>query len=131
MASLDIRWRKDNSRLARRTRDNTVVYIAKAFAHQALFFAAVDQVASSLPPEVAEVIATLGTDWAGESAVFFKVITKENAIPRPQLLAFTQQVSGAIVRQLSPLEEWGVLPYFRFLTQSEYSRVKEKEPAWA
>jgi len=107
------------------------VYIAKAFAHQAQFLAAVDRVASSLPPEVAEVISTLGTDWDGESAVFFKVILKDDAIPRPHLLAFTKQVSGAIVRQVSPLEEWDVLPYFRFLTQAEYSRVKEKEPAWA
>jgi hypothetical protein len=107
------------------------VYIARALTHQAQFFAAVDQVASSLQPEVAEVIAQLGTDWDGESAVFFKVIRKDDAIPRPQLLAFTKQVSRTIVQQLSPLEEWGVLPYFRHLTQTEYARVKEREPAWA
>ena len=107
------------------------MYIAKAFAHQTQFLAIVDQVASSLLPEVAEVISTLGTDWDGESAVFFKVILKDNAIPRSELLAFTNQVSWTIIQQVSPLEEWGVLPYFRFLTQAEYARVKEIEPAWA
>jgi hypothetical protein len=107
------------------------VYIANAFAHQAQFLAAVDQVARSLPPEVAEVIATLGTDWDGESAVFFKIILKDNAIPRSELLAFTKDVSWTIIQQVSPLEDWGVLPYFRFLTQTEYARVKEVEPAWA
>ncbi len=107
------------------------MYIAKAFAHQSQFHAAVDQAASSLPPEVAEVIATLGTDWDGESAVFFNVILKDNAIARSELLAFTKQVSWTIIQQVSPLEEWGVLPYFRFLTQTEYARVRETEPAWA
>ena len=107
------------------------MYIAKAFTHQAQFFALIDPIASSLPIEIAEVIATLGTDWDGESAVFFKVILKDNAIPRPQLLAFTKQISRAIVQKVSPIEEWGVLPYFRFLTQTEYSRVKQTEPAWA
>jgi len=107
------------------------VYIARALTHQSEFFAAVDQVTSALPSEVAEVFTALGTDWDGESAVFFKVILKDNAIPRPELLAFTRQVSRAIVQQVGPLEEWGVLPHFRFLTQTEYAPVKEVEPAWA
>lgn len=107
------------------------MYIAKALTHQAQFLAAVDEVTRSLPAEVADVITTLGTDWDGEPAVFFKIILKDNAIPRPQLLAFTKQVSRAILQQVSPLGDWGVLPYFRWLTQTEYAHVKETEPAWA
>lgn len=107
------------------------MYIARALTHQSEFFAAVDQVVSSLPPEVADVITTLGTDWDGESAVFFKVILKDNAIPRSELLAFTQQISWTLIQEVSPLEDWGVSPYFRFLTQTEYAWVKEVEPAWA
>ncbi len=103
------------------------MYIAKAFANQAQFFAAIAQVA--LPPQVVNVAPVLGTDWNGESAVFLQVILADNAIPRPQLLSFTKQVSQAIVQQVRPLEEWGVLPYFNFLTQSEQARIKE--PSWA
>jgi hypothetical protein len=111
------------------TRDNEFVYIAKAFANQAEFFAAIDQVASALPPQVVSVTPRLGTDWEGEPAVFLEVILADNAVPRPELLSFTKQVRRAIVLQVRPLEEWGVLPHFRFLTQTERSRMRE--PAWA
>ena len=93
--------------------------IARAFAYQAQFFASVGQVA--FPPQVLSVTPTLGTDWNGESAVFFDVILADNSVPRPQLLAFTKRVSRAIVQEIRPLEEWGVLPYFNFLTESEHA----------
>ncbi len=108
-------------------RENREVYIPRGFAHQADFFGAIAQV--SLPPQVLGVTPTLGTDWNGESAVFFQVILADNSVPRTQLLALTKQISHAIIQQIRPLEEWGVLPYFNFLTQSEYAR--KKEPAWA
>jgi hypothetical protein len=103
------------------------VQIAKAFAHQAQFFAAIAHVA--LPPQVQSVTPTLGTDWNGESAVFFQVILADKSVPRPELLTFTKQISQTIIQQIRPLEEWGVLPYFDFLTESEYARMKE--PTWA
>jgi hypothetical protein len=106
--------------------DNEDVHIARAFAHQAHFFAAVAQV--QLPPHVLSVTPTLGTDWDGESAVFFEVVLGDS-VPRAQLLALTKQISQAIIQQTRPSEEWGVLPYFTFLTQSEYAR--KKEPTWA
>ena len=122
-------WQRNTLRrqLSVHPRYNGGVHIARAFAHQAQFFAAIAQVA--LPPQVLSVTPTLGTDWNGESAVFFQVILADNSVPRPQLLAFTKQISQAIIQQIRPLEEWGVLPYFNFLTQSEQARMKE--PAWA
>jgi hypothetical protein len=110
-------------------RDNGIVYIPKAFGHQAEFFAAIGQLASGFPPQVISVTPTLGADWNGESAVFLQVILADNAVPRPQLLSFTREISHAIVQQVRPLEDWGVLPYFNFLTQTEESRIKET--TWA
>jgi len=107
--------------------DNGRVYIPRALAHQSQFFAAVAQV--RFPPGVASVTPTLGTDWNGESAVFFQVVIDDHSVPRSELLALTKQISHTIVQQIRPLEEWGVLPYFSFLTQSENARVKE--PSWA
>jgi hypothetical protein len=97
------------------------------FAHQAEFVEVVAQVA--LPAHVLSVTPTLGTDWNGESAVFFQVVLEDNSVPRRELLAFTKEISHAIIQQIRPLEEWGVLPYFNFLTQSEHARMKE--PTWA
>jgi len=104
-----------------------VPFIAKAFANQTQFFTAIAQV--ELPPQVVSVTPALGTDGDGESAVFIEVILADDAVPRSQLLSFTRQVSRGIIWQVRPLEEWGVLPHFRFLTQTERSRMKE--PAWA
>ena len=108
-------------------RDNDFVYIAKAFAHQAQFLKAIEEVA--LPAQVVSVSSRLGTDWNEESAVFIEVVLADNAVPRSQLLSLTKQISHAIIQQVRPLEEWGVLPYFNFLTQSEQAKIKE--PAWA
>lgn len=103
------------------------MYIARAFAHQAQFFAAIAQVATL--PQVASVTPTLGTDWDGEPAVFFQVVLRDNSVPRSELLGLTKQISHNIIQQIRPLEEWGVLPYFDFLTESESARMKE--PSWA
>jgi hypothetical protein len=99
------------------------VYIARAFAQQQPFLKSIAQVAGELAPQVVSVTPTLGNDWAGEPAVYFQIIIADNAVPRQNLLAFTKDISHAIVHRIRPLEEWGVLPYFNFLTQSDASRM--------
>ncbi len=103
------------------------MYIAKAFAQQAQFFKAIARVA--LPRQVLSVTPILGKDWNGESAVFLQIVFADNAVPRDQLLAFTKEISQAIVLQVKPLEEWGVLPYFNFLTQSDAARMHQPASA--
>jgi len=97
------------------------MYLAKAFAQQSQFLAAVAQAASALQPHVVGVTPTLGDDWNGESAVFFEIVLADG-IPRAQLPPLARQISESIVQQVQPLEEWGVLPYFDFLTKSEQAR---------
>lgn len=104
------------------------MYIARAFAQQAQFFAAVANAAAGLPQPVLSITPSLGSDWNGESAVFFQIVLADGT-PRGQLLNLTRQISQSIVHQVQPLEEWGVLPYFNFRTQSEEARVRE--PVWA
>ena len=105
------------------------MYIAKAFAQQQPFLAAIARVANGLPQPVLSVTPTLGTDWNGEPAVYFQIIIADNAVPRPELLEFTKKISQAIVQHVRPVEEWGVLPYFNFLTQSDAARMPQ--PTWA
>ena len=116
-----------NHTTAFETRNNGVVNSARAFVQQAQFFGAVSRL--SLPPQVVSLTPSLGTDWNGNEAVFFQVVLADNAAPRNQLLAFTKQISGSIIAQLNPNEEWGVWPYFDFITQSEQARMKQ--PTWA
>ena len=107
------------------TRDNQIVYLPTAFAQPARFQAAVARAARSLDPQVVSIIPTLGNDWSGDPAVFFMVILSDSASRREQLLKISNQVSQAIVQQVRPLEEWGVLPYFNFRSQSEQAKLNQ------
>ncbi len=107
------------------SRDNRVMYVAKAFAQQPQFEAAVEGAAQGLAPDVVSIIPTLGNDWSGEPAVFFMVILADSASRREQLLHITKQVSHAIDQQVEPLEQWGVLPYFNFRSQSEQAKLNQ------
>jgi hypothetical protein len=106
-----------------KARDNGFVYLPRALAQQPLFQAAVARAAQRLAPDVVNIIPTLGNDWSGAPAVFFMVILDDAASRREQLLRATNQVSSFIVQQVQPLEQWGVLPYFDFRSQSEQARI--------
>ncbi len=101
------------------------MYLPRAFAQQPLFQAAVARAAQQLAPRVVDIIPTLGNDWSGEPAVFFMVILADAASHRDQLLRVTNQVSTFIVEQVQPLEQWGVLPYFNFRSQSEQASINQ------
>jgi len=105
------------------------VYIARGFAQQTPFLTAIAHFASGLPPEVISVTPALGNDWNGEPAIYFQIIVSD-AVPRSQLLDFTKGISQRIIQHIRPLEEWGVLPYFNFLTQSDAARMGH-QPTWA
>ncbi|MGA3079332.1 MAG: hypothetical protein ABSG56_37340 [Bryobacteraceae bacterium] len=101
------------------------MYLPRAFAQQPLFQAAVGRAALRLAPQVVDIIPTLGNDWRGEPAVFFMVILVDAASRRDQLLKVTNQASAFIAQHVQPLEEWGVLPYFNFRSQSEQARINQ------
>jgi hypothetical protein len=105
------------------------VYIAKAFAQQPQLDEAIDQVKQSLGSDVVRLRYTLGQDWTGESAIFFRIVLSDRASRRDQLWNSTSQIETAIVQHLQPLEQWGVLPYFNYRSQSEQATLQEE--AWA
>jgi len=49
----------------------------------------------------------------------------DSASRRDQLLSISNRVSNAIVQQVQPLEQWGVLPYFNFRSQSEQAKLNQ------
>jgi hypothetical protein len=99
------------------------VITARAFTHQAQFYEAVDRL--ELPSQVRNVSTALGTDWGGEPAVFFELVLADGTFSSAQAGEFTRKISHEIIRQIRPLEDWGVLPYFDFPTQSEHARMAE------
>ena len=117
------------SSLGYRTGDNIGVIIPRAFAQQDEFAAALEKVEQQLHPQVVYIRHSFGNDWTGEPAVFFRILLSDDASKREQLLNVTNQVRDAIVWQVEPLEQWGVLPYFNYRSQSEQAAMKEE--AWA
>lgn len=123
-------WKPESTEIApSKTRDNEVVYIARAFAQQPQLDEAIDQVRQMLGPDVVRLRYALGQDWSGESAIFFRVVLSDRASRRDQLWNSTSQIETAIVQHLQPLEQWGVLPYFNYRSQSEQAVLQEE--AWA
>jgi len=53
------------------------------------------------------------------------VILTDAASRRERLLDVSNEVSHAIDQQVQPLEQWGVLPYFNFRSQSEQAKLNQ------
>jgi hypothetical protein len=105
------------------------VIIPRAHAEQEQFAAAVAEVERQLHPQVVHIRHTLRNDSSGEPAVFFRVLLSDAASKRDGLLSVTNHIRDAIVWQVEPLEQWGVLPYFNYRSLSEQADMKEE--AWA
>ena len=105
------------------------MYIARAFAQRAQLDQAIRDLEPTLGPDVVRLKYTLGEDWSGDSAIFFKIVLSDQASRRDRLLNVTNQVKHTIEQRLEPLEQWGVLPYFSFRSQSEQAALQEE--AWA
>jgi len=105
------------------------VNIARAFAQQAQLDEAINALKPTLGPDVVRLRYTLGQDWSGESAIFFRIVLSDRASRRDQLRKATNQIESAIEECLQPLEQWGVLAYFSFRSQSEQAVLQEE--AWA
>jgi len=107
------------------------VYIPKASAQQAEFLVEVSRATRHLVgTDVVSVITTLGNDWSGEPAVFFTVILSDRA-SRHDLLSTTKRIQHDIIMDLQPLEQWGVLPYFDFRSQSEQAAIDQRHQSVA
>lgn len=53
------------------------------------------------------------------------VILADEASHRDQLLSVSNRVLQAIIQEVQPFEEWGVLPYFNFRSQSEQAKLDQ------
>jgi len=110
-------------------RDNEVVHMARAFAQQAQLDQAIAELNPALGPDVVRLRYTLGQDWTGDPAIFFRILLSDRASRRDQLYTVTTRIRDAVVQHLEPFEQWGVLPYFSYRSQAEQAVLEEE--AWA
>lgn len=85
----------------------------------------VDEVAHKLAPDVVRIRFTVAEDWSGHPAIYFRVILSDGSSHRDRLADVTGRVSGSLFDELG-LAELEHIPYFRFRSQSEQAKLKDK-----
>jgi hypothetical protein len=99
--------------------------LARGFVKQEELAKAIDEIRPELDPDIVQLTYALGEDWSGDPAIFFRIVLAD---PAGQRLAKggTLQFKLPIIYKLKLLEEWGLLPYFAFRTESENERSANK-----
>jgi hypothetical protein len=103
--------------------------VPKGVTNQAELAAAIAKLEQKLAPDVVRIRYSIGTDWSGEEAVYFRILLSDAASKPRRLREVTRRVSTVIYQQIDPLNSWGLVPYLRFRSQSEQAALKEA--AWA
>ncbi len=88
----------------------------------------VKAVARKLAPDVVRIRYHIGSDWTGDSSIFFRILLSDAASREERLADVTGRVRSRLLEELRPAE-WGLLPYFDFRSQSEQAVLREE--AWA
>ena len=100
--------------------------IGKAFIHREELDQAINNIRPELGPYVVDLTYTLGEDWSGDPAIFFRIVLSDEASRRDRLYKATSEIENAIMQRLEDLERWGVLPYFSYRSQAEQAVLLEK-----
>lgn len=112
-----------------KTRDNGFVPIVPSgLVNQRSIAAGVERAAKALAAHVVRISYDIGTDWIGNTSIFFTVILTDKASAPENLREVTERVSRRIMTE-TKTDQTGLQAYFSFRSQSEQAKLKE--PAWA
>lgn len=85
-----------------------------------------ENVERALKPDVVRIRFSLGEDWSGDPAIFFRIVLSDRASQQDDLAGFTGLIGGKIFGDLR-LAELDYIPYFNFRSESEQNRLKNPE----
>jgi hypothetical protein len=109
-------------------RNNEIVpIVASGFVHQGKINTGVIRASNALTPDVVRIRYSLGEDWSGSAAVFFRVVLTDNA-SRNRLRDASQRVASTVLNEVRP-EQLGLQAYFNFRSVSEQEHLREE--SWA
>ncbi|HUQ90974.1 MAG TPA: hypothetical protein VM120_04775 [Bryobacteraceae bacterium] len=98
------------------------------FVHQGRIETAVAKASRALAPDVIRIRYSLGEDWTGAGAVFFRVVLSDHASRRVHLREIAKRVTATVFSEVKP-DELGLQAYFNFRSASEQAQLQE--PTWA
>ena len=85
------------------------------------------QIEADLAPDVIRIRASVGEDWAGRPAAFFRVILADAASRPDRLKHVVQAVRNRIEDKFS-FDSTEMFPFIRFRSESEQAGLREE--AW-
>ena len=88
----------------------------------------VKAIARKLAPDVVRIRYNIGSDWTGDSSIFFRILLSDEASREERLAEVADRVESRLLEALKPAE-LGLLAYFSFRSQSEQADLREE--AWA
>jgi len=79
--------------------------------------------------ETVRVRYSLGTDSTGEPSIFFRIVLTDAASREDRLADATSRIATILFDEIRPQENWGLLPYYSFRSNSE--QEKRNDPEWS
>jgi hypothetical protein len=102
--------------------------VPSGFVQQTRLAEEIAKAVGKLGKDVVRVRHSLGVDSTGEAAIFFRIVLKDSASREDKLARVTDRIATTLFDELRPQENWGLLPYFSFRSNSEQAR--RNEPEW-
>ena len=102
--------------------------VPSGFVNQAQLSTVIDKAIRKLGKEAVRLKYSFGADFSGEPSIFFRIVLSDAASRENVLAQVTDRIVTTLYEEIRPQENWGLLPYFRFRSQSE--QAERKDPEW-
>lgn len=103
--------------------------VPSGFVNQAELASEVKRATLNLGPEVVRVRHSVGPDTSGEPSIFFRIVLTDSASREDTLADVSGHIATVLFDELRPYENWGLIPYFSFRSQSEQATRSDSD--WA
>jgi len=102
---------------------------SSGFVHQGQLAAEVEKAIHKLGQEAVHVSYSIGEDATGEPSIFFRIVLPDADSREDRLGDATRHIATILFDEIRPLENWGLIPYFNFRSQTE--QQKSNDPDWS
>jgi hypothetical protein len=106
-----------------------MAYLAKGIAQASELTKRLNQLAHVEMPGVVKWRYNLENDWSGDPAIFFWVTLTDDASRRENLRRATAAFTNTINQHVDLLNDWGLIPYFNFRSESEQAKLNDEDYA--
>jgi hypothetical protein len=103
--------------------------VPSGFVNQTQLANEVNRAIRKLGKDVVRARYSIGTDWSGDPAIYFRIVLTDAASREDTLADVAGRIRKILFEEIRPYENWGVIPYFSFRSKSE--QATRSEPEWS